>query len=107
MELLTAHMMIRLFGSFWWDYSRKLFNYKGIICLESSIAWGFLGIFYFRFLNGFVNQMAGMIPENFERLVAMGLLIFYLADFIYTMRMQLRDDYDDDETSMIGRLKVY
>ncbi len=51
--------------------------------------------------------MAGMIPEDFERLVAMGLLIFYMADFIYTMRMQLRDDYDDDDTSMIGRLKVY
>lgn len=107
MELLTAHMMIKLFGSFWWDYSRKLFNYKGIICLESSIAWGFLGIFYFRFLNGFVNQVAGMIPENFERLVAMSLLIFYLADFIYTMRLQLRGDCDDDDTSMIGRLKVY
>ncbi len=51
--------------------------------------------------------MAGMIPENFERLVAMSLLIFYLADFIYTMRLQLRGDCDDDDTSMIGRLKVY
>ena len=43
MELVTAHIMIKLFGAFWWDYSQKPFNYKGIICLESSIAWGFLG----------------------------------------------------------------
>ena len=33
MELITANVMIRLFGSFWWDYSHKPFNYRGIICL--------------------------------------------------------------------------
>lgn len=33
MELFTASVMIHLFGSFWWDYSEKPFNYKGIICL--------------------------------------------------------------------------
>ena len=30
MELITANVMIRLFGSFWWDYSHKPFNYRGI-----------------------------------------------------------------------------
>ncbi|MEY8353045.1 putative ABC transporter permease [Lachnospiraceae bacterium 54-53] len=108
MELVTAHMMIRLFGSFWWDYSQKPLNYKGIICPESSIAWGFLGIFFFRFLNGFVNQMAGKVPGYFERMVAVSLLVFYMGDFIYTMRLQLKAACEeDDDTSMIGRLKVY
>lgn len=106
MELVTAHMMIKLFGSFWWDYSQKSWNYKGIICLESSIAWGFLGIFYLHFLDGFVNQLVEWIPGNLERIVAMSLLIFYLTDFIYTMRMQLRA-VEEDDTSIIGRLKVY
>ena len=45
MELVTACLMIHFFGSFWWDYSHKLFNYKGIICLESSIGWGFWDFF--------------------------------------------------------------
>lgn len=43
MELVTAHLMIRLFGSFWWDYSHKWMNYKGIICVQSSVpgdSWG-------------------------------------------------------------------
>ena len=107
MELITAHLMIRLFGSFWWDYSQKPFNYKGIICLESSITWGFLGIFYFRFLNGFVNQAAGLIPEKFVRATALTLLIFYSMDFVYTMRMQLKADCEEEDTSLVGRLKVY
>ena len=89
------------------DYSRKRFNYKGIICLESSIAWGFLGIIYFRFLNGFVNQAAGFIPENFNVLQVLFLLIFYATDFVYTMRLQLRADCEEDESSLVGRLKVY
>lgn len=107
MELATAHMMIRLFGAFWWDYSQKPFNYKGIICLESSIAWGFLGIFFFRFLNGFVNQVVELIPGPLERMVAMSLLAFYAADFTYTMRVQLKAGDEEDDTPVVGRLKVY
>lgn len=107
MELLTAHVMIRLFGSFWWDYSRKPLNYRGIICLESSLAWGFLGIFFFRFLNGFVNGLVDVIPYSLERFVALSLLVFYVADFTYTMRTQLRASEEEDDTPMLGRLKVY
>lgn len=107
MELFTAAAMIRLFGSFWWDYSKKPFNYRGIICLESSLGWGILGIFFFRFLDGFVHHLVSYIPTGIEKYVALGLLIFYLADFTYTLRVQMRDSDDDDETPMVGRLKVY
>ena len=62
MELFTANIMIRLFGAFWWDYSRKPFNYRGIICLESSLAWGFLGLFFFYFLDARVRQAVVRIP---------------------------------------------
>ena len=108
MELITAGMMIHLFGSFWWDYSKKSFNYKGIICLQSSLAWGFLGILFFRFLNGFVHSMVGNIPYGYQKRVALFLLLYYLADFTYTMRLQLKSsDEDDDDTPMVGRLKIY
>ena len=109
MELITAKIMIRLFGAFWWDYSRKPFNYKGIICLESSIAWGFLGLFFFKFLNGFVSQLVDVVPIGLERLVALGLLSFYVADFTYTMRYQLKaaEMEEEEGVSVVGRLKVY
>ncbi len=104
MELITARLMIRLFGSFWWDYSHKMLNYKGIICLQSSVAWGFLGIFFFWFLNGFVHRMVGYVPEGYEKWTAMTLLTSYLLDFAYSVYVQLHKD--DDEGPMIGRLKV-
>ena len=109
MELVTARAMIRLFGSFWWDYSMKKFNYKGIICLESSIAWGFLGIFFFRFLNGFVNRMVGYIPETYEKVTALALVSFYFCDFTYTLYVQRhrQPDEGEEKEQVIGRLKVY
>ena len=109
MEIITGKIMIRLFGAFWWDYSRKPFNYKGIICLESSIAWGFLGLFFFKFLNGFVSQLVDVVPIGLERLVALGLLSFYVADFTYTMRYQLKaaEMEEEEGVSVVGRLKVY
>lgn len=106
MEIVTAELMIRLFGSFWWDYSRKPFNYRGIICLESSIGWGFLGIIFFRFLDGFVHRVVAMVPEAHEGKLAGLLLMFYLMDFAYCMRLRLNGD-DDDDPDVVGRLKVY
>ena len=62
LEYLTGIAMMRLFGSLWWDYSHKPFNYKGILCLESSVGWGVLAVLYFRVLEGLVSGYIGAIP---------------------------------------------
>lgn len=51
-EFLVGKLMLRIFGQLWWDYNEKPFNYKGIICLESTIAWGFYAVIIIMFLNG-------------------------------------------------------
>ena len=106
MELFTASVMIHLFGSFWWDYSEKPFNYKGIICLESSLGWGFLGIVYYGFLNGFLHRLVGLVPESLEKGLAMSLLVFYIFDFLCSFRQALREDRDGEEEPVIGRLSI-
>lgn len=50
-EYLTARLMLRLFGTFWWDYTNKPFNYKGILCLESTLGWGLIALLLFAFLH--------------------------------------------------------
>ncbi len=105
MELVTARAMIRLFGSFWWDYSMKKFNYKGIICLESSLGWGLLGIVYFRFLNGFLMHLTGFVPQRFEKRLAVTLVLFYLTDFLWCLQHQIRTR-GEEQKQVIGRLSV-
>ena len=40
LELVTGICMEKLFHVRYWDYSNQKFNFKGYICLTSSIAWG-------------------------------------------------------------------
>ena len=61
-EFLVGKMMIRIFGELWWDYNEKPFNYKGIICLESTVAWGFYGLGIVFFLHGWVLQAIDRVP---------------------------------------------
>ena len=50
-----------------------------------------------------------VVPIGLERLVALGLLSFYAADFTYTMRYQLKaaEMEEEEGVSVVGRLKVY
>ena len=105
MELVTANIMIRLFGAFWWDYSRKPFNYKGMVCLESSLAWGFLGLFFFYILDHRVRTLVSIIPASLGGILAVGLTVFYTVDFIYCVRLRMGGMEEDD--SVVGRLNTF
>ncbi len=62
-ELLVAWVQLRLFGDFWWDYNNKPFNYKGILCLESTIGWGVVAIVVITVLHGAVVDFVDIIPS--------------------------------------------
>lgn len=89
-EYLTARLMLRLFGTFWWDYTNKPFNYKGILCLESTIGWGFIAVLVFAFLHRGVFQVVMRIPPRISRDVAVLLVGAYTIDFAISMRQSLR-----------------
>ena len=109
MELITANVMIRLFGSFWWDYSHKPFNYRGIICLESSIAWGFYTLFLFMFLQNIVAAFVAMIPVRAGRAIGNLILIGYIMDFSATIYRQkkenLQESMDEEQIQQIEQAK--
>ncbi len=50
-EFLVGKLMLKLFGEVWWDYHNKPLNYKGIVCLESTVAWGFYAVIIITFLH--------------------------------------------------------
>lgn len=90
LELLTGLLMIRLFGSLWWDYSAKPFNYRGILCLESSLGWGLLSVLYFAFIERLVNGLIDSIPLPVGRVVAAVALVYFPIDFFYHLYKRMR-----------------
>ena len=97
-EYATGCLMQRLFGEFWWDYSHKRFNYKGMICLESTVAWGFLMLFMFHFLHGFMFRMVLRMPRYVSSALAALLLVAYGVDFVHSLRRAFQAAHETNET---------
>lgn len=80
-EFVVAKLMIHICGSVWWDYHEKPFNYEGIICLESSVAWGFYTIGLFAFLHKGVSFLTDSYPYMAGCIAGGVLMLYYLIDF--------------------------
>ena len=82
-EYLVGMLMFRVFDEVWWDYNEKPFNYRGMVCLESTLAWGFYAIVIVRYLNYYILMFVNNIPIKVGIIVCRVVLICYAIDFIY------------------------
>ena len=80
-EFLVGIGMQKLFGEVWWDYNDKPFNYRGLICLESTLAWGVYAIIVVRFLHGSVLNVIDTHPAFFGRYLILFLYGVALVDY--------------------------
>lgn len=93
LEFVTGMTMEALFKVRYWDYSNQKFNYKGHICLSSTVAWGFLTILMTEFLHKGVEKIVFAIPETVVTLLTVVLSICLTVDFTLSFKaaMDLRD----------------
>lgn len=93
LELVTGVAMEALFKVRYWDYSNQKFNYKGHICLSSTLAWGFLTIFMTEFLHRGVERVAFSIPGTVITAVTVLVSGVMLVDFTLSFKaaLDLRD----------------
>lgn len=67
---------------------------------------GLLGLFFFYFLDNWVCSMVNRIPGHMGTVLAVGLTMLYLVDFLYCLRIRL-SGIETEEKEVVGRLKVY
>ena len=93
LEFVTGTVMEALFKVRYWDYSNQKFNYKGHICLGSTIAWGFLTIFMTEILHKGVERLVFSIPDLIITILTIALTIVILVDFTLSFKaaLDLRD----------------
>lgn len=92
LEYLVAQVMLKLFGQVWWNYDHLPFNYKGILCLESTLAWGVIAVFLLGFFNARLeNFVRGL---NHQLVVVGGIVVLfsYLFDFTYHFCKRFKDN---------------
>lgn len=90
-EYLTARVMQAVFGRVWWDYTNKPFNYKGILCLESTVAWGFYTIFMFAFLHKGVMWVTEQVPFAVGLRIMQTVYTVALLDFLIHMMIAKKE----------------
>lgn len=93
LELATGMAMESLFKVRYWDYSNQKFNYKGHICLSSTIAWGFLTIFMTGFLHKGVEKLILAVPHGIITSVTTIVSVYIISDFTLSFKaaLDLRD----------------
>ena len=88
-EYMTAKLMLKLFGEVWWNYDHLRFNYKGIICLQSTIGWGFLAVLIFGAFNRLVEQAVFSMRMSAVTVISVVLVVSYVCDFSYHFTKRL------------------
>ena len=93
LEYITGVLMETLFKVRYWDYSHKKFNFQGQICLESSLAWGFLTILMTRMIHKPIEAFALWLPSSVLTGVTMVVTVIFAADFALSFKaaLDLRD----------------
>ena len=96
LEYITGVTMEALFKvRYWhiWDYSNRPFNFRGHICLTSSIAWGFLTILMTRVVHRPISDFILSLPGRAVVYVTALVTIYMVMDFTLSFKaaLDLRD----------------
>lgn len=93
LEYVTGEVMVRLFKVRYWDYSSQKFQYRGHICLSSSVAWGFLSLLMVYVVHKPVEQFIFWMHEEVVSVLTFGITVCIVYDFSNAFRkaMDLRE----------------
>ncbi len=89
LEYVTGWGMERLFKMKYWDYSSQRFQFKGYICLSSSIAWGFLTILLTEVIHKPIQELVLCIPPAPAMVLVSLVGTVFLADVIESTKSAL------------------
>lgn len=89
LELFTGLSMEHIFKVKYWDYSFKRYNYKGVICLSSSLFWGGLTIFMTHIIHPAVKEAVYNMQFYTKQILLLVLTTIFATDFILSTRAAL------------------
>ena len=86
LEYITGTVMENLFGVRYWDYTDKKFNFRGRICLEATVLWGFFTLVMVEVIQPPVEHMVMMINDRVLYYMTWGITVVFTFDFASSFR---------------------
>ena len=106
-EYLVGIMMQKLLGEVWWDYTEKPMNYKGIICLESTIAWGFYAIIITMFLHERVLHLIDAMDMAYGRILCIVILAILTVDYLIRLYLLFKTSIQEEKDRLIDKYRSF
>ncbi len=106
-EYLVGKAMLRLFGEVWWDYNEKPFNYQGIVCLESTIAWGFYAVIIIGYLHGAVMDVAAWYTYGPGLWVLRAVILLFILDFLHQLLLDLHINVMEERDRLMEKYEEF
>ena len=85
LEFITGYVLEKVYHTKWWDYSNRLFNIKGYICLEFSVIWGIACAVVIKFIHPIITTFVKALPYRVGVIVLIILSGVMIVDFIITV----------------------
>lgn len=105
LEYITSLFMEKIFKARWWDYSNRILNIDGRVCLVNSLFFGFLCVLLIKVINPIIVDYLLIIPSHIFIILTTILLIIFLTDFIISFNIifklkksteNIKKDYTDE-----------
>lgn len=83
-EYLTSYILEIIYKVRWWDYSNRMFNLNGRVCLFNSVCFGLLGMIMVSYLNPVFLNLITSLSDTILTIIALTILIITLIDMSIT-----------------------
>lgn len=80
LEYFTGAAMEAIFKVRYWDYTGKLMNINGHVCLFTSVCWGFLACGEVYFVHKPVEKLSLVMSEKALNFVTMVIAVYFIVD---------------------------
>jgi uncharacterized membrane protein len=106
-EYLVGRLMLKIFGEVWWDYNEKPCNFQGIICLESTVAWGFYAIIIIVFLHGRIINFIDYCDVLWGVRICMLVLCVVTVDYLFRLYHIFRENLIEYKEKIRDRYQAF
>ncbi len=81
-EYLCSLIVEKIFKLRWWDYSNKLFNINGRICLQNGLLFGLAGVLVVKYVNTWLENLILLLPNSLMITLSIVFSVIFISDVI-------------------------
>ena len=89
-EYLCSIVAEKIFKLRWWNYSDKLFNINGRICLQNGILFGIGGVLIVKYVNTWIENLILLLPNSLMVTLSIILTIIFVSDTILSLHTVIK-----------------